>query len=176
MSHLVKIGGSGLTNVQVGDQTGDTGDILTLTDEEYAAIPAANLDGNPLIDLGEERQGASVISIPITFAAMPAGAGDVVTNFVLEGSGDIVAVALLTTVVGAGAGATRALNLEIGTTNVTGGVVTATLAGTDTVGKVTNGTAITGNAHFNDGDTLSVEVAAGTVFTGGEGVLLITVT
>lgn len=176
MSRLVKVGGSGLTNVTVAGNTGDTGDIFTLTDEEFADIPAANLDGDPLIDLGEDRQGASIISIPVTFANVPAGAGDVVTNFPLEGQGTIVAAALLVTAAGAGAGATRAFNLEIGTTNVTGGVITATLAGTATVGTVVNGTAITANNTFNDGDTLSIEVAAGTVFTGGEGVFLITVT
>lgn len=176
MGHLIKIGGSGLTNVQVGSQSGDTGDILNISDEDYAKISATALDGDPLIDLGEEREGASVITIPANLATIPAGAGDVVTNLPLEGEGTIVSVAFVATEVGAGAGATRAFNLEINATNLTGGVVTATLASTDTVGKVTNGTAITGNNAFHDGDTLSIEVAAGTVFTGGRGFFVVTVT
>lgn len=173
MAHYVKVA-VGLSNVTVGDQTGDAGDVLLISDEDYASIPAANLDGNPLIDLGEDVSGATVISIPVSLADLPAGAGDVVTNVPLQGRGAITQVLFLTTVPGAGAAAARALNLEIGSTNLTGGVLSLTLAATDTVGEVVSGTAITGNNVFNDGDTLSVEVAAGTVFTGGEGVLLIT--
>jgi hypothetical protein len=173
MGHYVKIA-PGAAQVSLPDGgLYDAGDIVLLTDDQYADL---TVDGDPLIDMGEDRVGAQILSIPVTFAAVPAGAGDVVTNFTLEGSGTISAFALLVTTAGAGAGATRAFNLEIGTTNVTGGVITATLAGTATVGTVVNSTAITAANTFNDGDTLSIEVAAGTVFTGGEGVFLITVT
>jgi hypothetical protein len=175
VSHLVKIGGSGLTNVQVGHQVGDTGEILTITDEEYADIPAANLDGNPLIDMGEDVVGSTVLSFPVAFP-LPVGAADIVTNFVLQGHGKITQFAFVVVEVGAGAGATRAVNLEIGSTNLVGGVLTLTLANTTPVGNVVVSTAITGNNEFNDGDTVSIEVAAGgTAFTGGRGVFLITV-
>lgn len=176
MGHYVKVA-NGLTNVSVGDQTGDAGDILLIDDDDYANIPAANLDGDPLIDLGEDIQGANVVSIPVTLANIPAGAGDVVTNVPLQGHGKITQVVAVVTTVGAGAGATRAFNLEIGNpgTNVTGGVVTLTLAGTAAVGTVVAGTAITANNEFSDGDVVSLEVAGGTVFTGGEVVFLITV-
>jgi hypothetical protein len=68
------------------------------------------------------------------------------------------------------------LNLEIGTTDVTGGVVSLTSAtggGTLTLGELTEGTAITGNNAFDDTDTISVEAASVTAFAEGEGVLLI---
>lgn len=176
MSHLVKIA-NGLTNVEVGSQYGDAGDILTITDEEYASIAATSLDGNPLIDLGEDITSANVLSIPIDLTAIPAGAGDVVTNLPLQGHGKITQFVLVVTAPGAGAGATRAFNLEIGSpgTNVTGGVVTATLANTATEGAVIASTAITANNTFNDGDVLSIEVAGGTVFTGGRVAALITI-
>lgn len=175
MSHIVKVGGTGLTNVTVGKHTGDTGDVFTITDEEFAAIPAANLDGNPLLDMGEDVAGATVLSFPVNLATIPAGAGDVVTNFTLQGHGRITQVVAVVNEVGAGAGATRAFNLEINTTNLTGGVVTLTLANTATVGAAIVGTAVAGANEFNDGDTLSIEVAAGTVFTGGRVAFLVTV-
>jgi hypothetical protein len=178
MSHLVKVA-AGYTggNVNVAGKTAKAGDVLTLTDAEFASLPASSYDGDPLIDLGEDVVGANVLSIPITLANMPAGAGDVVTNVPLQAHGRITQVVFVVTAVGAGAGATRVLNLEIGTpgVNLTGGVLTLTLANTATVGAVVAGTAITAGNEFSDNDVLSVEVAAGTVFTGGEGVLLITI-
>lgn len=175
MGHYVKVA-TGLNNVQLPDgQSYDAGDVVLLTDEQYEHIPAGNLDGNPLIDLGEDNVGANVISIPVDLAGLPAGAGDVVTEVPLQGHGRITQVVFVTTEPGVGVGATRALNLEIGAVNVTGGVVTVTEASTSALGEVTAGTAVTANNEFNDGDTLSVEVGAGTVFTGGAGVLLVTV-
>lgn len=62
-----------------------------------------------------------------------------------------------------GAGGTAALNLEIGSTNVTGGVLTASTAAGGTKGTVLNGTAITAENIFHEGDAISLEAAS----TGG---------
>lgn len=53
-------------------------------------------------------------------------------------------------------------------------MVNPTLSSTNTLGKVTSGTAVTAANTGSATDVLSVEVAAsGTVFTAGSGVLLI---
>jgi hypothetical protein len=173
MSHLVKVA-PGLTNVQVGSQTGDAGDILTLTDAEYASIAAGSLDGDPLIDLGEDNVGPTVLSFPIDLAQI-AGTGDVVTNYPLQGNGRITQVAFVVTVPVTTAAKAATLNLEIGSTNLTGGVVALTSANATPLGKVIVGTAVTANNTFSDGDTLSIESAAVTAFVEGRGVLLVTV-
>ena len=73
-------------------------------------------------------------------------------------------------IVGAGAGASQVFNLEIGTTNVTGGILTVTLAGTATIGVLTTGSAITALNVGTVSDTISIEMGAGgTVFTSGSG-------
>lgn len=174
MTHYVKVA-AGLTNVSVGDQTGDAGDILTISDEHYADIPAANLDGNPLIDLGEDVAGAEVLSIPISLAQV--ASGDVVTNLTVQGHGHITQVAFVVTEAVTTAAKAATLNLEIGNpgTNVTGGVIALTSANATPLGKVIVGTAITANNEVADGDVISVEAASVTAFTEGRGVLLITI-
>jgi hypothetical protein len=118
--------------------------------------------------------GITTVSIPIQLDSMTTSAADLVTGYVPGYKFKILAVDFATTTVSTGDGASQVLNLEIGTTNVTGGVVTATLAGTDTLGELTAGTAVTATNTGSASDTISVEVAAsGTVFTAGSGVLLI---
>ena len=100
---------------------------------------------------------------------LPQGAsGDLVTTFPLNFKGAISALRAVVTKAGTGAGASVTINAEIGTTDLTGGVVTATLAGTATVGAVLAGTAVTGTNKFSSGDTLSIETVVGTAFTDGE--------
>lgn len=118
--------------------------------------------------------GVTTVSIPITLASMTTAAADLVTNYVPGYKFKILKVDFVTTTLGTGTSASQVLNLEIGTTNVTGGVVTVALADTDTLGKLTAGTMVTAANTGSATDTLSVEVAAsGTVFTAGSGVLLI---
>lgn len=118
--------------------------------------------------------GISTLSIPIQLSAMTTAAADLVTDYVPGFKFKILSVQFATTKLGTGSGASQVINLEIGSTNVTGGVVTATLAGTDTLGELTAGTSVTAANTGSATDTISVEVAAsGTVFTAGDGVLLI---
>lgn len=122
--------------------------------------------------------GAGVTTIPIAIqlAAMTTSAADLVTDYTPGYKFKILAVDFATTTIGAGSGASQTLNLEIGSTNLSGGVVNPTLTSTNTLGKLTAGTAVTANNTGTASDTISVEVAAsGTVFTGGSGVLLITI-
>lgn len=138
---------------------------MALTDSTGGSVSNATL---------ASTAGVSVLSVPIQLASMTTSAADLVTEIVPGYKFKILAVDFVTTTLGTGSGASQTLNLEIGTTNLTGGVVNPTLSSTDTLGKVTSGTAVTAANTGSATDVLSVEVAAsGTVFTAGSGVLLI---
>lgn len=118
--------------------------------------------------------GVTTLSIPIQLAAMTTAAADLITNYTPGYAFKVLSVSFVTTTLGTGAAASQTLNLEIGTTNLTGGVVNVTLASTDTLGEITAGTAVTAANVGTAADTISLEVAAGgTVFTAGAGVLLV---
>lgn len=132
-------------------------DVMLFTPEEYAA-----------------REAASVISVPIALAQIT-GAGDVLTNWTPGFAGRIVRFdCAVETVVTTGSKA-ASLNLEIDTTDVTGGVVALTSANCTPLGKVNAGTAITAANHFGATQTLSIEAASVTAFAEGRVVALITV-
>lgn len=118
--------------------------------------------------------GVSLLSVPIQLASMTTSAADLVTEILPGYKFKVLGVDFVTTTISTGSGASQTINLEIGTTNVTGGVVNPTLSSTNTLGKVTSGTAVTAANTGSSTDVLSVEVAAsGTVFTAGSGMLLI---
>lgn len=120
--------------------------------------------------------GCLTLSFSIQLDSMTTAAADLLTNYVVGYAFKILSVSFAATTISTGVAASQTLNLEIGTTNVTGGIVTITLAGTDTLGELTPGTAITAGNVGTATDTISIEVAAGgTVFTAGRGVLLIKV-
>lgn len=103
-------------------------------------------------------------------------AGDVVTGIAPGHRFKLIALDFVTgSLVGAGASASAPCNLEIGSTNVTGGVCTVTLASTNTIGEVTNGTAITALNQGLATDVFSVEKATSVVFTAGEGAFVVTI-
>lgn len=116
--------------------------------------------------------GVTTITIPLTSLAtgLSTSAIDLLTNYTPGYKFKLLSFAFVTTVAGTGASASQVFNLEIGTTNVTGGVLTLALADTDTIGKVTSATAITAANTGANNATISIEMAAGgTVFTAGAG-------
>lgn len=114
-------------------------------------------------------------TIPIQLAAMTTSAADLITGFIPGFRGKIVKAQFFTTTLGTGSGASQVLNFEIGSTDVSGGVTTLTLATTTPLGTRIAATAITGNNEFSATDSISLEVAAsGTVFTAGAGTLIVT--
>lgn len=139
-------------------------------------MPLASLSNDKAL-VGVQGQvlapaGYSIWSIPIQLAAMTTAAADLITNYIPGFRGKVVSMKFITTTLGTGTAASQVLNLEIGTTNLTGGVLTLLLADTDTLGKQTAATAITALNEFAATDSISLEVAAsGTVFTAGAGVL-----
>jgi hypothetical protein len=65
------------------------------------------------------------------------------------------------------------LNAEIGTTNLTGGVVALTSANCTPTGAEVNGTAVTANNVFTNTDTISIEGSSVTAFAEGSGWLIL---
>lgn len=120
--------------------------------------------------------GKRTLTIPLSSLAtgLSTSAIDLLTNYTVGYKFKLLSFDFVTTIAGTGAGASQTFNLEIGTTNVTGGSLNVTLSSTDTIGKITSGTAITAANTGTSSDTLSIEMAAsGTVFTAGAGYFVI---
>jgi hypothetical protein len=120
--------------------------------------------------------GIQTITLPVTAQGLGTSAIDIVTNYTLGYAFKLLSFDFMTVIPGTGGGATQTFNLEIGTTNVTGGLLTVTLAGTTTVGALTTGTAITALNTGTASDTISIEMAAGgNDFSGGSGYFILKV-
>lgn len=142
----------------------NSGTVANLTDNSTGAATSTIAAGT----------GIQTLAIPIQLAAMTTLAADLITNYIVGYKFKILSVDFVTTTLGTGAGASQTLNLEIGTTNLTGGVLGLTLANTTPLGNQVNGSAVTGSNTGTASDTLSLEVAAGgVVFTAGAGIILI---
>jgi hypothetical protein len=116
----------------------------------------------------------SILSIPVNLAAI-AAAGDVLTGYTPGFAGKILSHAFAVSVPVTTGSKAADLNLEIGSTNVTGGVISLTSANCTPLGAVVAGTAITAANAFTATDTISVEAANVTAFVEGEGYLLLLV-
>lgn len=103
------------------------------------------------------------------------GAGDVLTNWTPGYAGRIRSTAWYTMVPVTTGSKAATLNLEINTTNVTGGEVALTSATCTPMGAVIAGAAVTAANTFDENDTFSIEAATVTAFAEGNGVLLVTV-
>lgn len=118
--------------------------------------------------------GRFTLSIPIVLASV-AGAGDILTNYLLGFAFKILTVDCRVVTPATTVSRSFAINLEIGTTNLTGGVVSLTTANCTTLGAAIAGTAVTAANTGTAADTLSVEAASVTAFAEGEVVLLVCV-
>jgi hypothetical protein len=112
-----------------------------------------------------QRGGYSVYTLSILLDTVVAG--DVLTTFTPGFAGRIVSVAAAVTTAVTTASDLASLNLEIGTTNVTGGVVALTSANATPLGAVIAGSAVTAANLFTASDTISVEGATVTDFAEG---------
>lgn len=116
--------------------------------------------------------GVSTIALPINLASI-VGAGDVLTAFTPGYKFKILATTFAVTVPATTADKLVTLNLEIGTTNVTGGEVALTSANCTPLGALVAGAAITAANTGAANATISVEAASVTAFSEGAGVLYI---
>lgn len=113
----------------------------------------------------------SIMTIPVTNANI--ADGDFLTTFTPGFAGSILSIAYCVGTPVTTASKLSTINLEIGTTDVTGGVISLTSAAMTPLGAVIAGTAITANNTFTDSDTISIEASSTTTFTEGDGYFLI---
>lgn len=116
--------------------------------------------------------GVHTVAIPITLANIT-GAGDVLTTYTPGYKFKVLSVDFaVETPVTTGSKA-ASLNVEIGTTNVTGGVVALTSDNCTPMGAVVAGSAVTAANTGTAADTISVEAASVTAFVEGTGYLIL---
>jgi len=115
----------------------------------------------------------SILSIPVKLSKV--ANGDLLTQFTPGFPGRIVKASFAVTDPVTTASKAASINLEIGSTNLTGGVIDLTSANCGTLGTVVDGSEITGNNVFDSDDTISIEASGVTAFAEGEGVLLIVI-
>lgn len=116
--------------------------------------------------------GISTIALPINLASI-SGSGDVLTAFTPGYKFKILATTFAVTVPATTADKLATLNLEIGTTNVTGGEVALTSANCTPLGALVAGATVTAENTGAANATISVESSAVTAFVEGAGVLYI---
>lgn len=94
--------------------------------------------------------------------------GDIVTTFTPGFSGTIVGFGAIVSDPATTGSKAATLNLEIGTTNLTGGSLALTSANMTPLGAVVAATAITAANTFTATDTISIEASSVTAFVEGE--------
>lgn len=131
-----------------------------------------------LLNTSSSVSGASVdgtkVNFPIALASIT-GAGDVLTGLTMGFAGTITSVDFVVTVPVTTGAKAATLNVEIGTTNLTGGAVALTSANCTPLGAVVAGSAVTGANTFTATDTISIEASSVTAFSEGQGYLSLTI-
>lgn len=164
------------TTFTVGSTVSPSGVLAALavplpTAVDYSALTTAGAVDNQNVAAGV---GLTTLTFEFDLATLTTGASEILTNYTPGYAFKIFAVDFVVTDPGVGAGATQTINMEIGSTNLTGGVVNPTEANTATQGALVAGTAVTANNVGTAASTISIEVAAGgTIFTAGTGILLV---
>ena len=144
--------------------------VITVTNSTNTTLAAGS---RVLVNLDQaDSDDIVVLSLPIKLARITA-AGDVLTELQPNLVGTIVDAQFAVTDPVTTAARLLTLNLEIGTTNVTGGTIALTSANCTPLGALVNAAAITGNSTLTRDSKLSVEAASVTAFAEGEGVLFI---
>lgn len=173
----IKLGGTVTAGGNIMSDSAGKGVAHTGTNAVLAIALESGVDGEEIACLLVTRTGAglsstySILTIPIALANI--ADGDVLTTFTPGFAGNIQKISFAVGVPVTTAGDGTTLNIEIGTTNLTGGVVTLTSANCTPLGAVIDGTAITAANSFGDSDTISIEASSTTAFAEGDGYLLI---
>lgn len=117
------------------------------------------------------------VRIPLTGVLDQAGAITYLLSYVMPFKANLERIVYVPDVAGAGAGATQAISVRKGNAagtilaTVTPTLATHVMGAAGLVGLVAAAQA--GDARFNDGDTLSITKAAGTVFSAAGGTLFL---
>jgi hypothetical protein len=113
----------------------------------------------------------TTLTFPITMASI--ADGDVVTAFTPGFAGVIKSMHWVQDVAVTTAAKLSTLNVEIGTTDVTGGTIALTSAACTPQGVIIDAAAITAGAAFTASDTISIEASATTTFIEGTGSVVV---
>lgn len=136
------------------------------------ALSAASTDGDVIeVEPQPSSRKGGIITIPLNLASI--ANGDVLTEYPLGFAGTITKVTFAVSVPVTTGSKLTTLNLEIGTTNLTGGVVALTSALCTPIGALVAGSAVTAANTFAAADVLSIEASSTTAFSEGAGYLLI---
>lgn len=146
-----------------------TGMPLCLVAASFALTPVAGPGASLSSPAGA---GISLLTFNLPLVGIT-GNGDVVTNYTPGFRFKVLSVDFAVTKVVSTAAKAATLNLEIGSTNVTGGAVALTSANCTPLGALVAGSAITAANIGSATDTLSVEAASVTAFAEGDGTLII---
>lgn len=124
----------------------------------------------------EQVDGNNVLTLafPVNLASITT-AMDVVTDFRPGVEGTIEDLSWVQNAPVTTASKLATLNVEIGTTDLTGGTVALTSAACTPMGKVIQGAAITGNNTLTRDSKISVEASSVTAFAEGSGTLFVRV-
>lgn len=116
--------------------------------------------------------GVFTVLLPINLASVTTN-GDVLTTYTPGYKFKVLSVDFAVTVPVTTADKLATLNVEIGTTDVTGGAVALTSANETPLGKVVAGSAVTAANTGTAASTISVEASSVTAFSEGAGVLIL---
>ena len=171
--------GVATTHVVCNKLTGESGGtfgihgstpIVQRTDASQVAITDST--GGTVADTLAVGVGVETIVIPVPALATLAD-GDILTTYTPGYKFKILSLSFAVhTAVTTGSKAST-LNIEIGTTNTTGGSLALTSAACTPIGKVVAASAITAANTGSKTDTISIEAASTTTFIEGGGYLLI---
>jgi len=144
---------------------------------KFTAVPASGAGvTTSLVDLASGLAvgaGHGLQILPIFLNLADIAAGDLLTNYVPGFNFKIEKVDFRVIKPATTAAKLATLNLEINTTDLTGGVIALTSANATPAGVAVAGTAVTANNVGGPTDSFSVEASAVTAFVEGNGLLLI---
>jgi hypothetical protein len=138
------------------------GRIIAWRTSTYCDVLCWGVVGTDILSLAGQAQYCWLVGV---VSGIAAAGGNVATGIVAPHHGKILQVYGIVVQALAGAGADISYNLEIGGTNVTGGVVNVVLASAQ--GAKIAGTAVTAENVFHEGDLIDIEVAVATASTAG---------
>lgn len=171
-THRMIVNSNDAWNSGVGFTVSFGASLITITNTTGSSLPA----GASIMFMFEQVDGndVTIFAFPINLASI-VGTQDVVTDFRPGFAGTIEDVSFVVNIPVTTAAKLASLNVEIGTTNLTGGVVALTSANSTPMGKTVQGSAITGANVLTPDSLISVEASAVTAFVEGSGTLYVRV-
>lgn len=158
--------------IAVGDRLSVTsaGKLKVAVGGDYVLARAlvAGVDGDEGTVLITNEGHASVFVLSFHFNLADIANGDLVTNLTLGIAGKLLGYWAVVTKAATTAAKAATLNLEVDTTNVTGGSLALTSANMTPLGAVVAASAITAGDTFTASQSISVEAASVTAFIEGE--------